>query len=54
MNVVKAVTRLDHWQGGPKTISIPDMSGMKDMQGLEHAVVLQQGMGGMIVGACKL
>lgn len=50
MNVVKGVTKIDEWAGGPKVVALPDMSGA----GLEHVVVLQQGLGGMIVAACKL
>jgi hypothetical protein len=30
------------------------MTNMKEMHGLEHVMVLQQGMGGMIVAAVKL
>jgi hypothetical protein len=50
MNVVKDVTKIEEWAGGPKVVMYPDMAG----DGLEHVVVLQQGNGGMIVAACKL
>lgn len=50
MNVVKDVTKIEEWAGGPKVVGFPDMSG----DGLEHVAILQQGSGGMIVAACKL
>jgi hypothetical protein len=50
MNVVKDVTKIEEWAGGPKVVMYPDMAG----DGLEHVVMLQQGNGGMIVAACKL
>lgn len=50
MNVVKDITKIEEWAGGPKVVNYPDMAG----DGLEHVVVLQQGNGGMIIAACKL
>jgi hypothetical protein len=52
VNVVRDMTKIDEWVGGPKVVELPDMSGMEG--GLEHVVVLQNGLGGMIVAACKL
>jgi hypothetical protein len=50
MNMVKDVTKIEEWAGGPKVVMYPDMAG----DGLEHVVVLQQASGGMIVAACRL
>lgn len=49
-NVVREVVKIEEWAGGPKVLELLEMPS----NGLEHVLVLQQGVGGPIVAACKL
>jgi hypothetical protein len=51
VNVVRSAAKLDDWAGGPRVVDLPDLEGGEDLQ---HVMVLQQGLGGPIVAACKL
>jgi hypothetical protein len=51
VNVVKSVAKVDEWAGGPKVVELPDLAAMGDLQ---HVMVVQQGVGGQIIAACKL
>lgn len=49
-NVVKDIAKIEEWEGGNKTIPLPEFGS----DGLERVVALQKGDGGQIVAALKL
>jgi hypothetical protein len=51
VNPVKAVSKIEEWAGGPRVIDLPDLG---NTQGLQHVMILQQGVGGPIIAACRL
>ncbi|ETN44144.1 uncharacterized protein HMPREF1541_10694 [Cyphellophora europaea CBS 101466] len=50
-NVVREVVKIEEWAGGPKVLELLEMP---EGNALQHVVVLQQGVGGPIVAACRL
>ena len=48
-NLVKSVKRIGVWKGGVARVRIPDA-----VERLERVVLLQEGSGGRIAGACRV